>query len=487
VKVLSWTNTTGATNSPRYTIDPLNYTNANGSRQTNTGWYEVTLLPMELNSDLNNDGEIDGADSALRDAVYKSGASADDIEKGTEYLFVNDAMSNGLWDKDDPNKPSGTTDDDDIQELKVTLSPNFGAAWFEHPAIDKLEFYKTKACAAGDKITFPWNLSNNNPLPGKIYVRTLNDVAAQVEGDLVLKFGKEDKSQTFAEVKLKFTVVKQLGDSKYFKAARDYILENNTKLFAHQRDYSGTVFRIVCMREEATSMSAIDTSRTSPVLKGIDAVKSANASSTVIINGNQCFFADDRNKLFASLARDITDKCHGRIVRGGTLDAAVSSDNTDKTTSPKGSDLAGVEGNYIAQNGNTFQFALGRVPQGSQSAKGGLSTFYASPKRVDREHQMIGYGPGIEQGKGIVFTATQTSGVGKAPEFSADAKNSGVKNLSGSGVDRFELLILDGSSSVALVYENASGVQQKIVAGAKHGGPEYYINTYLLFNCAKPR
>jgi len=48
VKVLSWTNTTGATNSPRYTIDPLNYTNANGSRQTNTGWYEVTLLPVEM-------------------------------------------------------------------------------------------------------------------------------------------------------------------------------------------------------------------------------------------------------------------------------------------------------------------------------------------------------------------------------------------------------------------------------------------------------
>jgi len=48
VKVLSWTNTTGATNSPRYTIDPLNYTNSDGSRQTNTGWYEVVSLPVDI-------------------------------------------------------------------------------------------------------------------------------------------------------------------------------------------------------------------------------------------------------------------------------------------------------------------------------------------------------------------------------------------------------------------------------------------------------
>jgi len=119
---------------------------------------------------------------------------------------------------------------------------------------------------------------------------------------------------------------------------------------------------------------------------------------------------------------------------------------------------------------------------------GGLSTFYASPNRTNAEHQMVGYGPGIEQGKGIVFTATHTSGDGRAPEFAADAKDSGVRNLSGSGPDRLELLILDGSTSVGLVYENPSGNQQSVVSGAKHGGGfYYYINTYLLFKSTKPR
>ena len=173
------------------------------------------MIPFEFTSDLDNDGKIDAADTTLQVMANRFDASADEIEKGTEYLFVNDNMSNGLGDKDDPNKPAGTTDDDDVQELKITFDPNFGAAWFDYPAIDELEFYKTKACADGDKITFPWNLSNNNPLPERIYVRTKNDVTSQIEGDLVLKFGTMDMSETFAEGKLKFTVVKGVGDSKF--------------------------------------------------------------------------------------------------------------------------------------------------------------------------------------------------------------------------------------------------------------------------------
>jgi len=61
VKVLSWTNTTGATNSPPYTIDPSNYTNSDGSMQTNTGWYEVGELG-NIVPDYNRDGMIDSSD-----------------------------------------------------------------------------------------------------------------------------------------------------------------------------------------------------------------------------------------------------------------------------------------------------------------------------------------------------------------------------------------------------------------------------------------
>jgi len=221
----------------------------------------VSLLPFELSSDLNNDGKAgEGADSSLKSAALQSGASDDAKEKGTEYLFVNDRLSNGLWDKEDSDssKPASATDDDDVQEIKTTCAATWGAIWFDHPIINKLAFYKAKACNAGDKLTFPFALSESNKLPEKLYVRA-EEVTAQIEGELVMKLGKVDKTETWAEDKLKFTVVKELGDTKYFYAARDYILENNTRFFAHDRTYTGRSFRIISMREEASTMYPIDT------------------------------------------------------------------------------------------------------------------------------------------------------------------------------------------------------------------------------------
>jgi hypothetical protein len=116
-------------------------------------------------------------------------------------------------------------EDDDAQELRTICGATTGAIWFEHPIIDKLAFYKTKKCDEADKITFPFLLTESNQLPAKLYVRA-ELVTVQVEGDLVMKFGKTDKTETWAEDKLKFTVVKEIGDSKYLHAARDYMLEN---------------------------------------------------------------------------------------------------------------------------------------------------------------------------------------------------------------------------------------------------------------------
>lgn len=66
----------------------------------------------------------------------------------------------------------------------------------------------------------------------KLYVRLDGTgFTEQAEGDLVMKFGKADKSETRTRDKIKFTAIKQLGDEKFFQAARDYILECNTKLF----------------------------------------------------------------------------------------------------------------------------------------------------------------------------------------------------------------------------------------------------------------
>jgi len=115
-----------------------------------------------LNSDLNNDGKVgDGVDSMIKTAARQSEASDEAKEKGTEYVFVNDHLSNGLWDKEDPDssRPASENKDDDAEEIKTICTATWGAIWFEHPIINKLAFYRTKECNASDRLTFPFALS----------------------------------------------------------------------------------------------------------------------------------------------------------------------------------------------------------------------------------------------------------------------------------------------------------------------------------------
>jgi hypothetical protein len=129
---------------------------------------------------------------------------------------------------------------------------------------------------------------------------------------------------------------------------------------------------------------------------------------------------------------------------------------------------------------------------------GGASTFYDDPTRANLPQTMVGYAPGLQGGKGVVFTASQPpmgggdtgfpSG-GRAPEFAADANRSGVPAMPQAGAGRYKLLILDsGRTSVALAHvkpDNVLGVQ---FSGLKHSiGLPYFVNTYLGFKSTRPR
>ena len=179
----------------------------------------VNLLPVEVISDLNNDGEITSADNPLRDAALESGATDEEKDKGTEFLFVNDQLSNGLWDGEDsdPDKPADEKDDDDAQEIKINPGITEGEVWLEHPAITGLSFYKTRECKEADKVNLShdsrFSVSSENPFPDKLYVRADGDFEdAQIEGDLILKIkvGGEN-AQEIEALKMKFTLVKKLG------------------------------------------------------------------------------------------------------------------------------------------------------------------------------------------------------------------------------------------------------------------------------------
>ena len=480
----------------------------------------VRLLPVELATDINNDGVVNSSDSGLAAGAFKQGATEAEIDKATEYMFANDQLSNGAWDKEDndADKPASETGDDDAEELLVKFAMSPGDVWFEHPAIDSLSFYRTKECKAADKenikASAKFDLSAKS-LPDKLYVRadgTLNVPAdnMQKEGNLVLKF-KPSGGQEVELAKLKITVIKELGGKKYFHGARDYIAERNTRFFARDKAYGSSVsFRVVGMREEATKMYPIDAARRASgvPLKGIEQVNAEfQGQIHVAVNGNMNFFSDDRfNGFIGNLAAAaqglITDRCHGRIVRMNTYDSAVSSDNTDTSTAPAGSAFAGEQyGRYVAQydQQNKFVFAAGRVPLastapdqptgGPSAAMGGLSTNYSDSNRTDREYQFIGYAKCAEENKGIVFTATQITGTGSGPSLAEDAKKSGVSSLPGGDADDIQILLLDGGTSTALAYAKPTTPNDTLKTAVKEGKHInlYYINTYLLFHCAKPR
>lgn len=276
-----------------------------------------------------------------------------------------------------------------------------------------------------------------------------------------------------------------MGDEKYFHAARDYIYENNTKFHVGDWVNGSNQYRVITMLERLTAMDTYDSFPSSK--KGIGSVMASNASQDVIINGNQCFFNDGTSAAFAFMTGKMTDRCHGRIVSGGSKLAPPSDDRTTGLGSP----LAGPLGAYIAQSSNgSFSFKGGIVPDpGYSSAMGGLSTYYAI--RSNERSQLVGRVSGI-QSDNIVFTASQVSGSGGVPTLKDDAISSGVASsligedslLGGRGA---ELLCLDGSTSVAVAYKNPVGsLKLAPNVGSKHTSG-YYVNTYLMFKCQKPR
>lgn len=478
------------------------------------GVYKVgLLLPVELITDLNNDGKIDSADNPLRDAALESGATDEVKDKGTEFLFYNDQLSNGLWDKEDsdPDKPADEKDDDDAQEIKIVPGITEGEVWLEHPAIAGLSFYKTRECNVGDKVNLSpdnkFSVSSSNPFPDQLFVRAdgqLNFPAdnPQIEGDLVLKIKVGGANgQEIEALKMKFTVVKEFGAKKFFDTVDDYIRENNTKLCVVRKTYGADVFRMVFMIEGYTRMFPIDASRRpgGGQLKGIGAVIAAYPS-TVTINGNQCFFIDERNPYLAGLSGDITDRCHGRVVRSGGLDPLVSSDAHLPAHGSPFSPLAGPEpmpdgsrgGNYfIEKAAGNYGIGASVLPSSSTnnaanpaSGMGGLSANFNRRQSDGNAVQSIGYynKTGVET-EGIIFTAsTEILGEGKAKDLADDAKKSGVKGLSGGRAGESELLFLDGSTSVALAYSKGGAEIKTVIEGNKHKGPPYYyINTYLIF------
>jgi hypothetical protein len=159
--------------------------------------------------------------------------------------------------------------------------------------------------------------------------------------------------------------------------------------------------------------------------------------------------------------------------------------------------LGGIDGKFFGLDfdgggdGVIYKFGCGPIPSSSPSTPlhgiGGLIADCAKGILNAAETQAVGRGRS-NSGEGVVFTATcHVDSVGEALKLRFDAEDSGVSNLSGGTAFNYELLFLDGSSSVGLVLKDPNENNQTIVKGKKHSGIFYYINTYVKFVCRNPR
>jgi len=452
----------------------------------------VFLVPAELYSDLDNHGKVTSMDADLATLPYKASSEVDK-DKGTEFIFVNDTLSNGAWDREETGAPAGS-DDDDAEQIHANPGIKDGEVWFDHPAIAGLRFYRDAAC------TRPLALSGGGHLqiktedqeppiefPPELYIRVNGSALnfppenPQIAGDLKLMIKPEGSTDAFEAAKMKLTVVKQMGAKKFFQATRDYILENNTELFIQNWGYPvaspSTFIRMCVMREEATTMSPYesywndaktnyDQSNPQPGYPfdpvkyaeglGIEGVMNVDTSMTVVINGNQCGFSDgtttaDAYLMFLLGEPVMTDKCQGRLVIEGILNPASNDHYNPNTNAPgtqfKGSYLAGPDpipgtsnpgGKYLMQKPDgKFAVGAGQVPLSPMpsAAVGGLSTNYALGERSYYPNSMLCFVPMSESGKGVVFAAcgiSFTQGNGKVVEFYDAAKQSDVPMIAGA-------------------------------------------------------
>ncbi len=442
---------------------------------------EVRILPHELVSDLNNDGEINEDDEALAKGAFESDASAKDIELGTEFLFTNDKLSNGVGDIEDAKKPGGTVTDDDAQLIRVSLAAEEGTAEFSHPAIDKLKFYSDSACA--NEVTFPLNLAND--VLEDLYVRAEGAFTTGANGDLVLQYTKPGAAQPVDVAKLKLNLVHVIGDAAYFMAARDYMLENNARVCVRVPKIGRSNMRIVSMRHESTEMKVVETFHRNPKWYGLPKLVTLNNDQyDLLINGNFCFFGNKAQNLWGIARGHMTPRCRGNLVTNGKKNAASSSGTP-------GQPLEGPTAEYISSNGaGTIDIKTGVVPVNpvqDREALGGLSSGLVEGTR--NQNPWYGIAEVGEDEAKVFFTITPERGPRDAyplADLVQRLKDSGVPDLPGGG-GHIKCVAGDGGSSIAIAHRTeGDGVKTKY-AGTKHRRGHYWINTYLMFKSTKPR
>ena len=457
----------------------------------------ATFAPgLDVCVDINDDGD------PLNDEVYEPGSS----EESTigELMRTEDALDNGAGHGTDATYFYGS---DDLQRILFhapdteAIDSTLTVSW--EPSNITIQFYRDLVISLFDPHRAPTEVSFPlRSVPDKLYMSVQGGVEEETE--VLMTFRYEDAGLV-SEDPIRFTIVSHVGDPHYFHAARDYILENDTRVFLDQATYGDSwwdreTMNIVVMRQEATTMTALDAYRIDPRLKNIYEVVASPAGSgqSVVVNGN---FVYEEASNFAT-------RCHGLLVISGSIS---DSSTYEGLVQPEDDRFPpDLMHSFVGQKSDgTFVFKKEKVeddPQGPMSFANAMGGVFGPTKaEVDSGSYDDKWGfhadtATIFVGEAPAGDATRILFVGASEMTTLSQHAWKMAGTEGLGRDLFasgatHLLFLDGGSSEALAARKSSalrgeGVLAVIEAGGKHSGivelgPWYSINNYLMFYCER--
>jgi hypothetical protein len=473
----------------------------------------VLLMPVDLVTDLNNDGQINAQDRNLRDASFEDGASDEDIEKGTEYLFYDDDIRNGA-------EYAEEEEDDDLDRLKIEIPFSADSIsdkyfWFEFdvegeqpttPITNILTIY------SDNKKSFSWSLSESQRATegllnlfneGDVYLGINADTETpQIDGVLTFKLGNEDRSSPIEIGKIRYRFIKEVGAENYFDAARDYIYENNCEWhFARTGGTDTFGFYVASFAEELLDFTPHYGYGVSPPNKSVmDVATDFGNQYDLIINAQTMTDADV----------ETSDPISNAKVNGEFIVSRNLLDPPSIIPTPI------FPARYLGFDPNTNKFEIKHGAQ-MQSTSDPIPSFHGmgglSPMHFNQQRIINGGAAGLGISKNNItdersFFATY-SFFGTYFEFREKLRDSSVISIGASAPDDLALINCDPRSASAFVLRGANNSKIEIInnddqdydfedkdddntiskkeIGGRHTDDNEQVYSYMLFNSKKPR
>ncbi len=445
-----------------------------------------------LRADFDDDGAVDAADDGLK----RSGQAL--------IVRMNDDLANGLHD-------DAAHGDDDLQEFDLAFADGVGdhvgavgaeargLLWVETSGLDveRVRFFTSRSAAPESEVRWPLELSGTAAVPPKLFMRVDGPLRRETAFELRLVLGTS-RGEARSVDATRISVVAGIGDPDYFAAARRYMVQNRTPLFADRavfhRGEAGREegFYWVLMRSEAVRLRVIDgfNGRERKIYDIAGAV-AAYPEAIAIVNGGSVWDADgkttppvgDVRSLRDDPDRHITKMTNGGIVTGGVPGVGQPYRHRDGRI---------VEGaGYIGWTPERgFEFGVGAmVPadRGFAEALGGLLP------NASYDKTRCGLVGQVDLGGGRKLVLVAGTDLGHRIDGQEDAGAgqgaTAFRTAAGesAGPGKLTLYFRDSASSVALAHRDADGVLKVQCAGWKHTWHQpYMIHNYLAFEAAGP-